>query len=85
MDAHKLEALVKRLGDALPESVKHLKQEAQDNFREVLISTLHKMDLVTREEFDVQTKVLANTRKQLQALEAQILELQQSKNSSKSS
>ncbi len=46
------------------------------HFRELLKSTLAKLNLVTREEFDVQTRVLAKTRAKLEELEKQIAEIE---------
>ena len=46
------------------------------HFKELLKSTLNKLNLVTREEFDVQTRVLAKTREKLEALKKQVEELE---------
>lgn len=42
------------------------------NLKAILSSSLSKLDLVTREEFDIQAQVLARTREKLDALEARI-------------
>jgi BMFP domain-containing protein YqiC len=53
----------------------------EKNFREILQSVLGKMELVTREEFEVQKGVLAKTRSRLEALEKRVAEMES--NSSK--
>lgn len=52
-------------------------QDVQRNVRAVVGSALQRMDLVTREEFDVQAAVLARTREKLEALEARVAGLEQ--------
>ncbi len=68
-DSKKIDDLAKRLSDALPNGVQHLRSDIQENFQNILQSTFNKLDLVTREEFDVQNKVLAKTRTKLEQLE----------------
>lgn len=64
-----LEELAAKLTSALPNEVQRIKEDMKASFLAVLSSTFSKMDLVTREEFDVQTKVLLKTREKLEALE----------------
>lgn len=71
-----IDNLVKRLGDSLPAGLQHLHRDLEKNFRAVLQSSFAKMDLITREEFDVQRAVLARTREKLEALEALVSELE---------
>ena len=71
-----LDDMVNRLIDSLPAGMRELKEEATKNLRAALHSTLSKMDLVTREEFDIQQAVLIRTRAKLEALEKQIAELE---------
>jgi len=52
-------------------------RDVEKNFRALFSSALARLDLVTREEFDVQAKVLARTREKLAALEARLAELEQ--------
>ncbi len=52
-------------------------RDVEKNFRALLSSALARVDLVTREEFDVQAKVLARTREKLAALEARLAELEE--------
>ena len=53
-----------------------MREDLENNFRAVLRSSLSKLDLVTREEFEVQEAVLAKTRDKLEALEARLKELE---------
>lgn len=61
-----------KLCEALPDSVLTLKKDLEKNFQTVLRNAFNKLDLVTREEFDAQTKVLARTRKKIDELATQI-------------
>lgn len=71
-----IEELARKLADAVPDGVRALGTDLEDNFRSVLRSGLSKLDLVTREEFEVQEAVLARTREKLEALEARLQELE---------
>ncbi|MDF2529494.1 MAG: yqiC [Gammaproteobacteria bacterium] len=64
---------------SLPPYMLNFKDELQRDFKSVLQSSFSKLDLVTREEFDVQTKVLARTREKLEALEKKLAELEAKK------
>ncbi len=70
-----LEDLTKRISGLLPSNVKHMQDDIESNVRSLLQSTLNKMNLVTREEFDVQSAVLQRTREKLEQLEKQVTEL----------
>ena len=56
-------------------AIQEFEKEIQQKFKEVLQATFARMDLITREEFDVQCKVLARTREKLDQLQAQVDEL----------
>ena len=71
-----LSDIAKKLCDALPSNLHHFKKDIEKNFHGVLQGAFHKLDLVTREEFDAQTKVLARSRKKIEALEARLKELE---------
>ena len=71
-----LDDMVNRLFNALTGGMRKLSQEADKNLRAALHSALKKMDLVTREEFDIQQGVLARTRAKLEMLEKQVAELE---------
>ncbi|GAB4363343.1 MAG: ubiquinone biosynthesis accessory factor UbiK [Methylohalobius sp. ZOD2] len=76
-DPKQLDDLARRLSDVLPEGLKSVREDMEKNFRAILQSTFSQMDLVSREEFEVQTALLQRTRKQLEALEEQVRELEQ--------
>jgi BMFP domain-containing protein YqiC len=72
-----IDELARRLADSLPGGLKALREDAEQNFRAVLQAGLARLDLVTREEFDVQAGVLRRTREKLEALEARLAKLEQ--------
>ena len=71
-DTKFIDDTVKRLSESLPPGLNKFKKDLEKNFRAILQSMFAKFDLVTREEFDVQKKVLAKTRTKITALEKQI-------------
>jgi ubiquinone biosynthesis accessory factor UbiK len=73
-----IDELARRLADALPVGLKALRADAEQNFRAVLQAGLSRLDLVTREEFDVQAAVLKRTREKIEALEARLTVLESS-------
>ena len=73
---HFLKDLASQLTAALPSHIGTLKKDFEKNCHAVLSKAFDKFDLVTREEFDTQTKVLARTRKKLDELETHIQELE---------
>jgi len=72
-----IDELARRLADALPGGLKALQADAEQNFRAVLQAGLSRLDLVTREEFDVQAAVLKRTREKLGALETRLEALEE--------
>lgn len=76
-DPKQCDALAKRLFAALPASLQNIEKDIQDKFKEILSAAFAHMELVTREEFDVQTKVLARTREKMEQLEQQVQRLLQ--------
>ncbi len=71
-----LEQLSKRISSLIPGDIKHMQGDIENNIRSLLQSSLAKMNLVTREEFDVQSAVLQRTREKLEQLEKQIAQLE---------
>lgn len=71
-----LDDLTDRLIDLLPTGVREMQDDLEKNVRALMQGTFAKMNLVTREEFDVQTAVLARTREKLEALEKQLADLE---------
>jgi len=76
IDFKLLDELSQRLGAMLPPSVGEARADLQKNFRSALQAGLTRLDLVTREEFEVQQGVLLRTREKLEALEARLSELE---------
>ena len=75
--AKMLDELTRRVTQALPDGFGQLQSDVEKNIRAALSATLSRMDLVTRDEFDVQAGVLARTRKRLTVLEKRVRELEQ--------
>jgi len=75
-DPRLIDDLAQRLAGAVPESVSALRRDLEQNFKGVLQSQLSRLDLVTREEFDVQAAVLKRTRSKLAALEKRLAALE---------
>ncbi|WP_407353661.1 ubiquinone biosynthesis accessory factor UbiK [Luteimonas sp. R10] len=69
IDLNHIDELARRLSGLVPPAMRDSREELQENFKAVLQSGLTKLDLVTREEFEVQRAVLLRTREKLQALE----------------
>jgi len=76
----KLEEIAKQVSDAMPEGVKSFGNEIDRKIKQVLQSQLGKLDMVSREEFDVQTHVLLRTREKLNAMEEKFAQLEQKLN-----
>ena len=74
-----IDDLAKKLAGFLPPSLKNLQDDIEKNMRGGLESGLRKMNVVTREEFDIQTAVLLRTREKLEALEKVVAELETKK------
>lgn len=68
--------LADELTSSLPSHLQSIKKDLEKNCHLVLSKAFAKLELVTREEFDVQAKVLARTRKKLEALEETIKNLE---------
>ncbi|MGD8932677.1 MAG: accessory factor UbiK family protein [Chromatiales bacterium] len=77
IDPKTFDDLAGRLASSLPASFQLLQDDLKKNLRANLEAGLAKLDLVTREEFDVQAAVLARTRQKLARLEARVQELEQ--------
>ena len=76
IDLNQLDDLARRLSDLVPPGLRESGEELQASFRAVLRSGLARLDLVTREEFEVQRAVLLRTREKLEALERTVAELE---------
>ena len=76
IDLSHIDALARRLSDLVPPSLREGREELQDNFKTVLQSGLARLDLVTREEFEVQRAVLLRTREKLEELQRAVAQLE---------
>ena len=77
IDVGTIDELARRLAELVPQSVSEAKADLTGNFRDTLRAGLRKLDLVTRDEFDVQRCVLLRTREKVEALEARVAQLEQ--------
>lgn len=77
IDSNTLNELTQKISRLLPPELDVLKQDLEKNIRAVLQSTFQKLDLVTREEFDVQAELLVRTREKLESLEKKLSELEE--------
>ena len=71
-----LDDLARQISETIPAGMKEMQGDVKKNIRTLLEGTLAKLDLVTREEFDIQSKVLARTREKLEQLEKTVSELE---------
>src|SRR5687768_16990141 len=76
IDLDKLDELARRLSSLVPPAMREGREELQQNFKAVLQGGLAKLDLVTREEFEVQRAVLLRTRQKLDALQKQVEQME---------
>jgi hypothetical protein len=76
MDPSGLDELARRLAEAVPPSLRNLGRDLESNFKAVLQAQLAKLDLVSRNEFDVQAALLARTQAALAELETRLKELE---------
>ena len=76
MDGFRIDEIARRLLERVPPALRSVQQDLENNFRVVLRERLSRLDLVSRDEFEAQTKVLERTRARLEALEARLTELE---------
>jgi BMFP domain-containing protein YqiC len=72
-----LDELARQLAESVPQNLRLLGQDLERNFKALLQSGLERMELVTRDEFDLQRAVLERTRSKLEAMEARLHDLEQ--------
>ncbi len=75
-DPKKLEQIAKQIHDSMPQPVKDLGSDVDQKIRQVLQGQLNKLDVVSREEFDVQTQVLLRTRQKLTEMEKKLADIE---------
>lgn len=76
INPNKIEEMARTIQAALPPGLKSVGEEVDKKVKQLIQAQLMKLDLVSREEFDVQTKVLLRTREKLQALEDKLQQLE---------
>lgn len=76
VDINKINEFAQNVLSSMPEGLKNLPKDLQKNLHSAIQIAFEKMDLVTREEFDAQRKVLQRSREKLDALEKKIAELE---------
>jgi len=76
INAKKIEEIAKQVTDSIPPGLKNIASDFEDKAKTIMQSKLSQLDVVTREEFDVQTQVLIKTRAKLSELEARLTEIE---------
>lgn len=76
VNAQQLESFVEAITQVLPPGLGKIPENMQQNLKQTLSVQFEKLDLVSRQEFDIQKAVLAKTRLKLEALEKQVAELE---------
>ncbi|AGJ89088.1 hypothetical protein WP3W18E01_06550 [Raoultella ornithinolytica] len=76
IDPKKIEQIARQVHESMPKGLRDLGEDVEKKIRQVLQSQLTRLDLVSREEFDVQTQVLLRTREKLALLEQRISDLE---------
>lgn len=71
-----LDELARQLAESVPQNLRVLGEDLERNFKSLLHAGLERMELVTREEFDLQAAVLQRTREKLETMEARLAELE---------
>ena len=76
IDLAAIDDLARRLSNLVPPGMSQARDDLEQNIKATLQMSLRKLELVTREEFDIQMQVLAKTRSKLEALESRVAELE---------
>ncbi|MCH0694749.1 ubiquinone biosynthesis accessory factor UbiK [Escherichia coli] len=76
IDPKKIEQIARQVHESMPKGIREFGEDAEKKIRQALQAQLTRLDLVSREEFDVQTQVLLRTREKLALLEQRINELE---------
>ena len=80
LDPKQIDDITRRVAEVLPPGLRDMQQDLEKNIHAVMQAAFTKLDLVTREEFEVQSAVLGRTREKLEALEAQVCALEEQLN-----
>ncbi|OFI26802.1 ubiquinone biosynthesis accessory factor UbiK [Salmonella enterica] len=76
IDPKKIEQIARQVHESMPKGIREFGEDIEKKIRQTLQSQLTRLDLVSREEFDVQTQVLLRTREKLALLEQRLSELE---------
>ncbi|EKM0665838.1 accessory factor UbiK family protein [Cronobacter turicensis] len=76
IDPKKIEQIARQVHESMPKGIREIGEDVEKKIRQVLQAQLSRLDLVSREEFDVQTQVLLRTREKLTALEQRLTALE---------
>jgi BMFP domain-containing protein YqiC len=76
LDTKFIDDLARQISANIPAGIKGAQQDLEKNIHTLLQSTFARLDLVTREEFDTQSRVLARTREKLEQLEKTVAALE---------
>ena len=78
-DTKFIDDLARQISEAIPAGVKGMQEDVQKNIHTLLQGALSRLDLVTREEFDAQSQVLARTREKLEQMEKIVAAMEEKK------
>ncbi len=76
IDPKKIEQIARQVHESMPKGIREFGEDVEKKIRQTLQAQLTRLDLVSREEFDVQTQVLLRTREKLALLEQRMSELE---------
>ncbi len=76
IDSKLFDDISNRIAGSIPSGIQMLQGDLRKNIRVAVEASLKQLNLVSREEFDVQSKVLARTREKLEAIEKQLAEIE---------
>ncbi|MDO7083854.1 accessory factor UbiK family protein [Pseudocolwellia sp. AS88] len=76
INAKKIEEIAQQVSNAIPAGLKNVASDIEEKTKTIVQRKLAELDVVTREEFDVQTQVLIKTRAKLTELEAKLVEIE---------
>ncbi|EHD23008.1 MULTISPECIES: ubiquinone biosynthesis accessory factor UbiK [Brenneria] len=76
IDPKKIEQIARQVHESMPKGIRELGDDVEKKIRQVLQAQFSRLDLVNREEFDVQTQVLLRTREKIARLEQRLTELE---------
>jgi len=80
LDTKFIDDLARQISASIPSGLKDMQQDVEKNIHTLLQGAFAKLDLVTREEFDTQTRVLLRTREKLEQLEKIVSSMEEKEN-----